>query len=156
MENYYIIQPEKESKKYIGWTAETGIYLVEEISKAKMFGDKLTLQQFAIENNIQFYDVNEIIISISYEKPSLFLKIQPLNHQPDIIFNDNNYYLDNDILPGFVKSLAFEDEFEATMVFGLWMQYTKNKKDGEISYDEFRWIMKMTFRMVNVKSNWAL
>ena len=40
------------------------------------------------------------------------------------------------------------------MVFGLWSQYSKDKKDSEINYNEFQWIMKMSFRLVGNKSNW--
>ena len=41
MENYFIIQPEKKSKKYIGWSKEIGIYLVTKLSLSKKFEDKL-------------------------------------------------------------------------------------------------------------------
>ena len=151
MENYFIIQPEKKSKKYIGWSKQIGIYLVTEFSKAKMFEDKLTLEIFAIENNIQFYNVLEISISVVKKTNQLF---DCLNHQADVQFNDGNYYLQNSHLPPFILSLAFQDEFEASMAFGLWTQYSKNKKDSEVNYNEFQWIMKMSFRLVGNKSNW--
>ena len=151
MENYFIIQPEKKSKKYIGWSKEIGIYLVTKLSLSKKFEDKLTLELFAIENNIQFYNIVEISIS-SVNKINQLSDC--LNHQADIQFNDGNYYLQNAHLPGFILSLAFQDEFEASMVFGLWSQYSKDKKDSEINYNEFQWIMKMSFRLVGNKSNW--
>ena len=77
-----------------------------------------------------------------------------LNHQADIKFDNGFFYLQNEHLPSYVKSLGFQDEFEACMAFGIWMQYVKSKKEAEINYNEFQWILKMSFRLVNVKSNW--
>jgi len=62
--------------------------------------------------------------------------------------------LDNENVPNFIKSCIFQDEYEASMVYGLWLQFSKNKNVNEINLDEFSMVMKSCFRIVNVKSNW--
>ena len=182
METYFII--ELKDEKYIGHTQETGIYLTKTIDQAKKFGDKLSLKEFCVDNVIIKYDISQIYISkdfvektdslfnekiIEFQKTvkngdveSFILGMKAifgysgLNHQAEIVLNKNNNFfnLNNLFLPTFIKSLPFEDEFEASMGFGLWLQYSKDKNINEIDYDKFRILMIESFRLVGVKSNW--
>jgi len=60
-------------------------------------------------------------------------------------------------IPGFIKSMAFQDEYEATFVLHLWLEYEKGMKikKEDTNYGEFQSIIRMTFRLMNSGSVWA-
>lgn len=66
--------------------------------------------------------------------------------------------LTNQELPGFIKSMVFQHEEEAQLVYSLWNTFIIGKTKEQInkSYNEFAWIIKATLRIVFPTSLWAM
>lgn len=80
--------------------------------------------------------------------------IQSKNNEldPEIIFNGTGFQINKYEIPGHIRSLEFQDEYEANLIYAAWLQYTK--KDKEANYNTFQWIIKAIFRIIGVTSKW--
>ena len=78
-----------------------------------------------------------------------------LKHQASIEFSakDMIYQISNADCPGFLKAYGFQDEFEASLAYSLWLQFSKGKENP--NYNEFQWVLRATFRIVGTPSVWA-
>lgn len=77
-----------------------------------------------------------------------------------VIFNDGYFSITNETAPPHIRSLAFQDEYEANFIWASWLQFTKfetktpsNTLNG--NYNQFQWIIKALFRIIGVASRWS-
>lgn len=77
------------------------------------------------------------------------------SHHAIIHFDDGNFFIKNIETPGFLSSSIFQDEYEAQLAWSIWLQYSKDKSQSDINQGEYQNILKMTFRLIGVKSKWS-